>query len=132
MGCDIHLRLERKAKGQSKWQDCHIFGYDRCWSDRIYGMFAALADVRNYNNIEYLPPRGIPKDATRSTLLAYGYEVVKDTEKHYDFQCGESQAKDWVENAVIANISNLTELNTSATLTGILRVGVRPPRWRNV
>lgn len=51
MGCDIHLRLERKAKGQSKWQDCHIFGYDRCWDDRIYGMFAALADVRNYNDV---------------------------------------------------------------------------------
>lgn len=44
MGCDIHLRLERKAKGQSKWQDCRILGYDRCWGDRIYGMFAALAD----------------------------------------------------------------------------------------
>lgn len=97
MGCDIHLRLERKAKGQSKWQECHILGYDRCWGNRIYGMFAALANVRNYNNIEYLPPRGIPKDATRSTLLAYGYEVVKDTEKHYDFQCGESQAKNWAE-----------------------------------
>lgn len=97
MGCDIHLRLERKAKGQSKWQDCHILGYDRCWGDRIYGMFAALADVRNYNDIEHLPVRGIPNDATRNTLLAYGYAVVMDAEKHFDFQCGESQAKDWVE-----------------------------------
>lgn len=98
MGCDIHLRLERKAKGQSKWQDCHILGYDRCWGDRIYGMFAALADVRNYNDIEHLPVRGIPNDATRNTLLAYGYAVVMDAEKHFDFQCVESQAKDWVEN----------------------------------
>lgn len=97
MGCDIHLRLEIKAKGQSKWRNCKILGYDRCWGCRIYGMFAALADVRNYNDIEHLPIRGIPSDATRCTLLVYGYEVVKDAEKQYDFQCGESQAKDWVE-----------------------------------
>ena len=76
MGCDIHLRLERKAKGQSKWQDCHIFGYDRCWSDRNYDMFAALADVRNHNDVEHLPVRGIPTDATPQTLSKYGYQVV--------------------------------------------------------
>lgn len=97
MGCDIHLRLEIKAKRQSEWQNCKIFGYDRCWGDRIYGMFAVLAGVRSYNNIEHLPVRGIPCDATRSTLLAYGYEVVKDTEEQYDFQCGESKAQNWVE-----------------------------------
>lgn len=96
MGCDIHLRLERKAKGQSKWQDCHIFGYDRCWSDRIYGMFAALADVRNYNDIEHLPVRGIPKDATKLTLMRYGYRIANKAE--YDGQCSESEAKRWVEN----------------------------------
>ena len=96
MGCDIHLRLERKAKGQSKWQDCHIFGYDRCWGDRIYGMFAALADVRNYNDIEHLPVRGIPKDATELTLMRYGYRIADKAE--YDGQCSESEAERWVEN----------------------------------
>lgn len=96
MGCDIHLRLERKAKGQSKWQDCHIFGYDRCWGDRIYGMFAALADVRNYNDIEHLPVRGIPKDATELTLMLYGYRIADKAE--YDWQCSASEAKRWVEN----------------------------------
>lgn len=97
MGCDIHLRLEIKAKGQSKWENCKIIGYDRCWGFRDYRMFAALADVRNENDIEHLPVRGIPIDATRSTLLAYGYEVVKDAEKQCDFQCGESRAKYWVK-----------------------------------
>lgn len=83
MGCDIHLRLERKAKGQSKWQDCHILDYDRCWGDRIYGMFAALADVRNYNDIEHLPVRGIPKDATELTLMLYGHRIADKAE--YDW-----------------------------------------------
>lgn len=95
MGCDIHLRLERKAKGQSKWKDCHILGYDRCWGDRIYGMFAALADVRNYNDIEHLPVRGIPQDATERTLMRYGYRIVDKPE--YDWQCSASDAKKWVE-----------------------------------
>lgn len=96
MGCDIHLRLERKAKGQSKWQDCHIFDYDRCWGDRIYGMFAALADVRNYNDIEHLPVRGIPKDATELTLMRYGHRIADKAE--YDGQCSTSEAERWVEN----------------------------------
>ena len=95
MGCDIHLRLERKVKGQSKWQDCTIFGYEHCWSDRIYGMFAALADVRNYQNIEHLPVRGLPTDVTNKTLMLYGCQVVADAK--YDWQYSESDAERWVE-----------------------------------
>ena len=94
MGCDIHLRLERKAKGNAKWENCTIFGYEHCWSDRTYGMFAALADVRNYNDIEHLPVRGIPSDASASTLRHYGY-VVADEAK-YDWQCGTADAENWV------------------------------------
>lgn len=96
MGCDIHLRLERKAKGQSTWQDCHIFGYERCWNDRIYGMFAALADVRNYNDIEHLPVRGMPKDAADRTLKFYGYQVAVVV-KYPDWQYSEEDAERFVK-----------------------------------
>lgn len=96
MGCDIHLRLERKAKGQSKWQDCHIFGYERCWDDRIYGMFAALADVRNYNDIEHLPVRGMPKDAADRTLKLYGNQVAVVV-KYPDWQYSEEDAERFVK-----------------------------------
>lgn len=95
MGCDIHLRLERKAKGQTKWQDCQILGYERCWSDRIYGMFAALADVRNYNDIEHLPVRGLPADASNRTLMLYGSQVVDEAK--YDWQYSKADADRWVE-----------------------------------
>lgn len=95
MGCDIHLRLERKAKGESKWQDCCILGYDRCWSDRIYGMFAALADVRNYNDIEHLPVRGLPSDASNRTLMFYGDQVVNEAK--YDCQYSKFDADRWVK-----------------------------------
>lgn len=96
MGCDIHLRLERKAKGQSKWQGCRIFGYERCWNDRIYGMFAALADVRNYNDIEHLPVRGMPKDAADRTLKLYGYQVAVVV-KYPDWQYSEEDAERFVK-----------------------------------
>lgn len=94
MGCDIHLRLERKAKGEIEWQSCNIFRHDRCWGDRIYGMFAALAGVRNYSNIEHLPVRGIPSDASASTLMLYGHEVADEAE--YDWQCRTADAEYWV------------------------------------
>ena len=94
MGCDIHLRLERKAKGEIKWRNCNIFRYDTCWCWRTYGMFAALADVRNYGNIEHLPVRGLPSDAVASTLMLYGLAVADEAE--YDWQCSTAQAKEWV------------------------------------
>lgn len=96
MGCDIHLRLERKAKGNAKWENCTIFGYEHCWGDRVYGMFAALADVRNYNDIEHLPVRGIPTDASNKTLMLYGSQVVDEAK--YDFQYSKADADRWVEN----------------------------------
>lgn len=96
MGCDIHLRLERKAKGQNEWRDCRIFGYDRCWGDRIYGMFAALAGVRNYNDIEHLPVRGMPKDAADGTLKSYGCQVAAVV-KYPDWQYSEEDAERFVE-----------------------------------
>lgn len=96
MGCDIHLRLERKAKGQNEWQPCYLFGHNHdCWSDRTYGMFAMLADVRNYWHLEHLPVRGLPKDVTNRTLTCYGCQVADDAK--YDWQYSESDAKRWVE-----------------------------------
>ena len=91
MGCDIHLRLERKLRQDKKWneyytekagewKDCGILDDDNTWGDRIYGMFAVLADVRNYNNREHLPLRGMPDDCCNCTLYFYG-KIVCDEEK---------------------------------------------------
>lgn len=59
MGCDIHIRAERKAGG--KWE---IIPGLRPFDWRHYGMFAFLANVRNYSAIPPLSePRGLPNDA---------------------------------------------------------------------
>jgi hypothetical protein len=103
MGCDIHLTLEyrlRKEKvhkidvpdgrepillaEEREWQwGCIIPPHgESTWSDRVYGMFAALADVRNYygNDIKPIKPRGIPYDVTWHTLRHYTDKVIPDDE----------------------------------------------------
>lgn len=101
MGCDIHLRLERRLKKDKpfyttfkevdvngkevevkknyytdkrrEWESCRIVGYDGVWSDRCYGMFAILNNVRNYWDIKPLENRGFPEDACGSTLIEYTF-----------------------------------------------------------
>ena len=119
MGCDIHLRLEKRLKKEkvwnkyytekTEWQNCGIINAGKTWGDRIYGMFAVLADVRNYWELEHLPVRGIPKDACNSTLSCYGKEV-KDTinDAWEDEHCYlASKAEKWVAQG----LSHYYELN---------------------
>lgn len=59
MGCDIHSRAERKVDGQ--WQ---VIAGAEPFDWRSYGMFAFLANVRNYSGIKPLSePRGLPADS---------------------------------------------------------------------
>lgn len=108
MGCDIHLRLERKLRQDKKWNEyytekadrwksCGIFGFRNTWGDRIYGMFAVLADVRNHYDFEHLPLRGMPEDATIQTLQCYGLRVSdEEKEGYYDWECSRKNAERWV------------------------------------
>ena len=106
MGCDIHLKLEKRKINKTYYthQNFHPdgtiteeiretpeFKTSRDWhpvcltwkGDRVYGMFAKLADVRNYfqQKIEPIPLRGFPEDATDNTKLAYGYSEILNKEK---------------------------------------------------
>lgn len=87
MGCDIHLYTERKYNRDNQkpiWICCDHFklnpsyilypeeGYEHEWeieeiyNGRNYSLFAALADVRNYDNIIPLAtPRDLPDDVSR-------------------------------------------------------------------
>jgi hypothetical protein len=64
MGCDIHAHIEVKIAG--KWQhysDTHIV--------RNYRLFGHLAGVRFSDLEQVAPVRGIPKDATQLTRIAF-------------------------------------------------------------
>ena len=136
MGCDIHLKLEKRKINKTYYthENFHPDGtiteeiretpefktsrywhpvqltLNNCWGDRVYGMFAKLADVRNYfqQKIEPIPLRGFPEDATDNTKLAYCYIVIPDDEykKNEDYYedsyqyhyINETKANEWVNN----------------------------------
>lgn len=88
MGCDIHMRVEY-LNDDGEWICGDFFrineyysGKDpsqtdplelvEVWWERDYELFAQLADVRNYDDNEYIcKPRGIPDDACARTTEAH-------------------------------------------------------------
>lgn len=68
MGCDIHCYIEYKPAGSDDWSD---FG-GRINPGRNYDLFAKLAGIRNYDEIEPVAkPRGYPKDAAYEAEKKY-------------------------------------------------------------
>lgn len=57
MGCDIHTHIEIKVN--DKW-----YNYSQLNIDRNYQLFAKLANVRNYDDIPYFEPKGLPEDVS--------------------------------------------------------------------
>lgn len=104
MGCDIHLRVERRRRKisypneRNEWYNVGFLGEFSC---RIYGMFARMAGVRGNgtNKVEF-NPRGLPNDiidwATRNSFYLY----VTDDEAAADWgerYCLKENAERWVE-----------------------------------
>lgn len=95
MGCDIHVHLEQWIpvngvecwKNVDYWRRNPYYGPDMDPEDherefevvsvfhkRDYGLFALLADVRNYQDYEPIDqPRGIPEDADSYTRASYDW-----------------------------------------------------------
>lgn len=58
MGCDIHGVLQREWGDARGWETV-----DQIDEDRSYAVFAALAGVRNYEDLKPIAePRGLPDD----------------------------------------------------------------------
>lgn len=82
MGCDIHTRIEYRRDEKEGWLNGDFYRYDPNYrgndpyatdpmmlievcDERDYELFAVLADVRNYNNVECIDePRGMPDDVS--------------------------------------------------------------------
>jgi len=106
MGCDIHLRIEKRKRvnpypnDRHEWHNVGIRGEFSC---RIYGMFARMAMVRDYYGGKYkvqFKPRGLPDDMTDWATCESFYLHVTDDEnavewgEHY---CLKERAEEWVE-----------------------------------
>jgi hypothetical protein len=65
MGCDMHLHIELEIDGE--WEH---YGHPNI--SRDYTLFAKMADVRNYAEIEPISvAKGVPDDMSKITKLNY-------------------------------------------------------------
>jgi len=76
MGCDIHLYLEKRNK-LGKWENSE-FTKEEFHVGRCYPLFARLANVRNLWNLEHLPLRGVPINASTEVKKAFLCKIVSD------------------------------------------------------
>lgn len=93
----------------TEWKGANITGYSGVWSDRIYGMFARLAGVRDYyegGSRQIIEERGFPDDACEDTIREYCSRVISDEEykdreeKHWDMDdvVSETDAEKYLNN----------------------------------
>lgn len=76
MGTDIYTHIE--VKQSDKW--IHLIDYeDRVFSERNYGVFGFLANVRNYSAVQPLSERrGLPPD------ISVGLKSIINNEYEYE------------------------------------------------
>lgn len=108
MGQDIYLVLEIKRKRQTKlqkernikpkWESANIF--DGCWSKRIYGMFAVLADLGHHDLKPIVPNRGYPKNTTFYTDEKYYKRIWHSNEEipvdYNNIYISRKEANKWI------------------------------------
>ena len=89
MGCDIHMNVEYRTKvyGTMQWCDGNLYEVNKFHDSypdepkyrrvhlnnerRHYTLFGLLAGIRNYNIKPIAPPRGFPKDVSKSITEGY-------------------------------------------------------------
>lgn len=157
MGCDIHLCLERRRKQaetihneltladgtkrecnqtlDQKWKSCFI-SYGRPVNPgRIYGMFAKLADVRNYWDIVPIESRGFPEDANSNTLGHFAHRIVPDEEyKEYmaewdDSPVKQTEADRWVKDYGCKIVEYQNEWNKDIVTKYVTDPDMHSPNW---
>jgi len=104
MGCDIHLRVEKRRKVNPYPNDRNVWcnvGFRGEFGYRIYGMFARMAGVRGNgtNKVEF-EPRGLPNDMTNWATCESFYIHVTSDEGAITWganYCSKESAERWVE-----------------------------------
>jgi hypothetical protein len=93
MGCDIHMFVETET-GADDGPDWQVRQFANRW-DRNYGLFAHLAGVRNYGNVEPIAePRGLPHDISAAGRALYAQDE-DDAHSTSWLTVGEIRAHEW-------------------------------------
>jgi len=102
LGCDIHLYIEHKDPRYPGWE---CFGR-RIFPDRDYNMFAAMAGVRNYDDVAPVSmPKGIPEGISwqvndDNTLF------VSDESSDCEGYCSKEKAKEWAQRGISKKVGD--------------------------
>ena len=66
-------------KWMKDWHNSYMWRGDTWPGERCYGMFAKLADVRNYwEDMEPFEVKGFPMDASEDVFSKYAYTIIED------------------------------------------------------
>lgn len=108
MGCDIHLYVETRRKSyKPEWRipkhikpDWLPISYRGEFSDRLYGMFAALANIRNYHDLPSLPVKGLPDDISYKTFDEFfkGIKPKNANRETYEWEYEREDVQRWCKN----------------------------------
>ena len=69
MGSDIHVYIEYRHKSWNLANWCNFGGTFNL--GRRYAIFARLAGVRDFEDVDHIAPRGLPKMLSHDTRYAY-------------------------------------------------------------
>lgn len=108
MGCDLHLHVEIKIKGNDEWQHYnHPNGlYAGTRNKRNYGLFAKMANVRNDEREPIEPiclPKGLPEDITLVTKIDHERDNYHD-ESWFNLKEIEKLNKWWDEDFLTKDV----------------------------
>lgn len=96
MGCDIHCYVEYSTGNPPDYW--FSFG-GRINPGRDYDLFARLAGVRNYDNVDpVIPPRGMPKGNLSWQVLEAATLFVTPGPSDNPEYCTRERADQWVKN----------------------------------
>lgn len=159
MGCDIHLCLERRRKQvetihhehempdgtkrefnvtlDQNWESCFVSLGHTINPGRIYGMFAKLANVRNYWDIVPIEQKGFPEDASERTVSYYAHRIIPD-EEYQDYMddwdyppVKQTEADEWIKKYRCETIETKNRWSKDIVTKYVTDPDMHSPNWCN-
>ena len=127
IGCDIHLRVEKKDNN-GVWIDANLYDSNRevleFYNGRDYDLFGILAEVRNEHILGPIAePRGIPDDACSVSIEYLGDDLNLHSHTYFTYQ-------ELLRNYSMYGITKHTGMISPEQAVKLDKFGEEPTSWR--